>query len=306
MSNSPLRYLLSHGPRSGRGSGAKKTFLAESRLRARGHQVEVAENGTVEQARQTFARAVDTAVDVLVVAGGDGLVGLAAGACANSDTALSIIPAGTGNDSARSFGIPLSTSAAVEVMLADHRSTVDLIDVAPYRRVVLGSVPVGIDARIAARATRLPRWWGSAVYAGAVLPELPSLRPLPYRLDLWGGDSSHTESASRTLEVEAIIVAVCNLPVYGGGMRIAPHADPTDGELDVVIITDVSARQALGLLRGVFTGRHLDHPSVQLLRGSQVTVSMTPPSHIAYGDGEPIGELPVNCRVRRGALTVIS
>lgn len=315
------RYLISHGPRSGRGTAARKTILAVSRLQARGHEVEVVENHSVEQARQTFARAVDTAADVLVVAGGDGLVGMAAGACAGTGTALSIIPAGTGNDAARSLRIPLATPAAVEVLLADRRRQMDLIQVTPApapqdtpqhpsrpdvrsghqprreSRVVLGSVPVGIDARIAARATTLPKWWGAGVYAGAVIPELPRLRPQPYRIRAGTGGTAAEH------EVEALIVAVCNLAVYGGGMRIAPQADPTDGLLDLVLITGVGPRQALGLLHGVFTGAHIEHPSVQVHRAS--TFRIEGPAHTAYGDGEAIGPLPVQVSSLPRALTVL-
>lgn len=290
-------YLISHGPRSGRGTGSRRVTLAAARLQARGHRVEVVENRDVAQARRTFARAVAEGVDVLVVAGGDGLVGLAAEICAGSQTALSLVPSGTGNDSARSLGIPLAVSGAVETLLAGRCRDVDLIEVQSgdgQRRTILGSVPMGIDARIAGRAARLPKWWGSGVYPAAVLPELLNLRPQPYRIRIEDGGA---------VEVEGLVVALCNLPHFGGGMRIAPHADPTDGQLDLVVISGVNPAQALGLLRAVFAGAHLEHPAVQVFTGSEISIEG--PAHLAYGDGEPIGRLPVRCRAMPGALRVV-
>lgn len=295
------RYVISSGPRSGRGQSARRVRAALTRLHARGHEVRVIENTDVTGAIDSYRAAVKAGADVLVVAGGDGLVGLAAAACAESHTALSILPAGTGNDNARSLGIPLRYEQAVETLLRDRRRRVDLIqvtDATGASRIVLGSVPAGIDARIASRAARLPKSWGAAVYPAAVVPELTRLRAQSYSLEL------HTPGESpRTVELDALIVAVCNMPIYGGGMRIAPTADPTDGLADVVVIGPVGAGAALGLLRGVFSGDHLDHPAVSVIRVSRLRIDG--PAHIAHGDGEPIGPLPVECTVLGSALEVV-
>lgn len=289
----PRSYAVLHGPRSGRGKAAIRGADVVTRLRTAGHQVHELEAAGVEQARDACALAVGEGVDVLAVSGGDGVVGLAAGACAGTGTALGIVPSGTGNDNARSLDIPLGLDAATQTLLTGRRRQVDLIRVEPAGRYVLGSVPAGIDARIAARATTLPKWLGPAVYATATLPELRHLRPAPYLLELDG----------QPWEVQALVVASCNMPVYGGGMRIAPDADPSDGLLDVVVITRVSARQALGLLAGVFRGTHVGHASVQVRRAS--TVVVTGPELVAHGDGESIAPLPVTCTVVPGALHVV-
>lgn len=286
-------YAVLHGPRSGRGRAARRGARVVAELRGERRQVRELEAAGVEQARAACRAAVAEGVEVLVVVGGDGLVGLAAAACAHTGTALGVVPSGTGNDNARSLGIPLRTPAATRTLLHGIRRRIDLIQVDPPGRLVVGSVPAGIDARIAARASGLPRWLGPAVYAAATLPEIPHLRPVPYRLELDGA----------VQEVEALVVASCNMPVYGGGMRIAPEADPTDGLLDVVVIGAVGAGQALSLLAGVFSGRHTAHPSVDIARAAQVRVAG--PSLVAHGDGEPLTPLPVTCAVVQGAVEVL-
>jgi diacylglycerol kinase (ATP) len=287
------RYAVLHGPRSGRGHAAARGAFVVDRLRAAGQQVHELQAASVEEAREACRVAVAEGVEVLAVVGGDGLVGLAAGACAGTGTALGIVPSGTGNDGARSLGVPLDTAGAVAALLGSDRRRIDLIRVDPVGRIVLGSVPAGLDARIAARAAALPKWLGPAVYAVATVPEIPRLRTMDYELELDG----------ETWRTRAHVVAVCNTDHYGGGMLIAPGADPTDGLLDVVVITQASARQAVGLLAGVFRGRHIGHPSVHLRRARCVTVRG--PELIAHGDGEAVAPLPVTCTVLPGAVEVV-
>lgn len=231
--------------------------------------------------------------EVLVVVGGDGLVALAADACAGSRTALGIVPAGSGNDTARSLEIPMRVEAAIGTLLSGRPRRIDLIAADPPGRLVVGSVPAALDARIADRSLRLPARLGPARYAAATLAEIPRLRAQPYRLEVDGA----------VWETPALVVAVCNLPVFGGGMRIAPDADPADGRLDLVVITPVGPTQALRLLAAVFRGRHTRHPAVQVLQGAVVRIEG--PELTAFGDGEPLAPLPLTCRVRPAALDVL-
>lgn len=288
------RYAVVHGPRSGRRGAGVTGEMVVHQLRSHGHQVHQVETSSLSMAREASRLAVADGVDVLVAVGGDGVVQLAANAAAGSDTALGVIPSGTGNDNARSLGIPLDAEKAVHVLLAGQRRRIDLLHIDPTDHHVVGSVPCGLDALIAARADTLPRWLGSHSYAVATLPEIARIRPMTYDLQLDG----------TSLNIDALIVAVCNMPVYGGGMRIAPDADPCDGLADVVIIEPVGAREALGLLRSVFTGKHVEHRAVRMERAARVRVAG--PTLVAQGDGEPIGPLPIDCRVLPGALDVLT
>ncbi len=289
-----MRYAVLHGPRSGRGGAGALGRQVTETLRERGQQVTELETSTLEAAREACRRAIAEGVEVLAVVGGDGVVSLAADVLAKakgaSRPALGVVPSGTGNDNARSLGIPLRHAGAIDTLLRGRRRTVDLIHIPELDRHVMGSVPAGLDALIAARAATLPKWLGPASYAAATLPEIARLRPMQYRLTLDG----------RLLEVTALVVAACNMPIYGGGMRIAPDADPTDGLLDVVIITPVGPVAALTLLAGVFTGRHTRHASVRMERAR--TVRMEGPDVLAHGDGEPLLSLPLTASAVPGRL----
>ncbi len=246
---------------------------------------------------------------MLLVIGGDGAVRIAASHCVGSRTAIAIVPAGSGNDTVRSLAIPAATADAIQVARRGHRLRIDVIDASSngadgasstkaWQDYVVGSVPAALDARIAARSQRVPSLLGPAKYAAAALIEIPQLRPQPYRLRLDGHDKH-----SQDLDVEALVVAVCNLPIFGGGMHIAPEADPSDGLLDVVIIEKVGPVAALGLLRGVFTGTHAKHPAVRIERCSRIDIAG--PELTAYGDGDPLGRLPLTCEVRPASLDVV-
>lgn len=288
-----MRYAVLHGPRSGRGRAGERGERAVAELRSQVGEVIELTAGSAQEAHQVCRQAVGLDIDVLAVVGGDGLVSLAADACAGTGTALGIVAAGSGNDTARSLGIPLSTTPALRTLVTGHRRRIDLIEADPPGRLVVGSVPAALDARIAARSMRVPATLGPARYAVATLAEIPQLRAHPYTLEIDG----------QAWQTPAMIVAVCNMPVFGGGMRIAPDADPADGLLDLVVITPVRATQALGLLAAVFTGRHTGHPAVHIRQAR--TVRIQGPALTAYGDGEPLAPLPLTCRVRPGALEVL-
>lgn len=293
-----MRYAVAHGRRAGRGGAAELGAMAVRRLRAHGHEVEEVVATTLEEARLECAALVGDGVDVLAVAGGDGVVSLATDLCAGTGTAVGILPAGTGNDAARSLGIPRSGDAALEVLLQCEPRPVDTLRLTEPDRHLLGNVLGALDARIAHRATRLPRRLGAATYTLAALVEialLPRQEPLHYRLTVDG----------EPFEVDALVVVAANLPYVGGGLHIAPEADPADGLLDLVVIRPVGPRAALGLLSEVREGRHTRNRAVDIVRARSVRVE-GPGDVLAHGDGEALGPLPLTVTVDPSSLQVIA
>ncbi|CAN5558684.1 diacylglycerol kinase [soil metagenome] len=294
-----MKYAVLHGQRSGRRGSAPLVARAVAGLRSHGHTVDLLAASRVEEAHSSARHAVDAGVDVLVVIGGDGVVRIAAQACAHSTTAIAVIPAGSGNDTARSLEIPVKAAAAITVAAAGYRRSIDLITASTdpgggaEATYIVGSLPAALDARIAARSQRVPAILGGARYAAATVAEIPRLRPADYRLTLDG----------QVQELSALVVTVCNLSIFGGGMRIAPSADPSDGLLDVVVIETVSPLAATRLLRQVYAGTHAKNPAVRMLRAESARIEG--PDLVAYGDGDPVGPLPVTCEVAKGAVDFV-
>nr|WP_281372794.1 hypothetical protein [Kineococcus aurantiacus] len=156
----------------------------------------------------------------------------------------------------------------------------------------------GVDALVNERANswRWPR--GPARYTLAALRELAVVRGVGVRVTLDGV----------AFERECLLVAVANTRCYGGGMLMAPDADPADGLLDVVVVDALPPVAALRLLPTVRRGAHLGLPVVHVHRARSVRLEHLGGAHRPrpHADGEPLGDLPVTCDVVAGALRVLA
>lgn len=260
-------------------------------------QLRTAVTASAAEAEAAIAAAVADGVDVVVVAGGDGAVRLALQACAHSETALAVVPTGTGNDFARAFGIPQDPVAAADLaaraIASGSRQQVDLGKVAGggWFSTVLCA---GFDAQVNARANRL-RWLsGHWRYDVALLIELSRLHAMPLRVETEFG----------VVELDATLVAVGNTACYGGGIPICPDADVQDGLLEVTVVGEVSRRDFIGILPTLRSGRHVDHPAVTTLRARKVRLGGDN-GWLAHADGEPQARLPLTVRCAPGALAVV-
>jgi len=111
--------------------------------------------------------------------------------------------------------------------------------------------------------------------------------------------SSRSGSLAVTLSATAVVVA--NGAHFGGGMKIAPAADPRDGALDLVIIGDVGRLELLRWLPSVYRGAHLAHPRISARTARRVTLGAAAPLPI-HVDGEAAPDTPVTFTIRPGAL----
>ena len=304
----PASIALVVNPAAAKGRSQLLLPQVTGRLRDAGHDVDIALSRTPAEAAELVAQAAASGADVLAVMGGDGMAHLgvnavAAHAAAHPDgpaLALGLIPAGTGNDFARSLGFdPGDLDAATAALATGATRPVDLLRVsrAPagddaVDRWVGTVVATGFDALVNARANRMRRPRGAARYTIAALAELRTFRPLPYALVLDGVER----------DLEAMLVAVGNTSSYGGGLRICPAADPYDEWLDVTIVHPVGRAKLLQLLPQMRTGRFASDACVEQLRAR--TVQLTRGAGITYGDGEELGATPVTVESVPAAIRI--
>ena len=138
---------------------------------------------------------------------------------------------------------------------------------------------------------------GGLVYAYGALRALISWRPARFEIELDPPGERHAFTGYS--------VGAANSKAYGGGMRAAPGAMLDDGLLDVMVLERVSKLRFLTrILPKVFTGTHVQEPSVRVFRAREISVSADRPFTM-YADGDPIGELPVRVRAVRGAVNVL-
>lgn len=305
MTRGPRRPTLTLlvNPAAGRGRARRRLPDVVERL---GHALPDADVAVrlTDDAADAAALAADAVAragegDALVVLGGDGMASVGLNAAAGSGVPLGILPAGTGNDFCRGVGLPTTMDAAVAVVAAGATREIDLMRVSGDRvagggRWVGSILSTGFDERVNWRANHVPLNVGAPTYAYAVLAELRTFRPLRYRVSFDG--------VAR--ELDAILIAVGNAGVFGGGIRVCPDARVDDGLLDVTIVHPVSPSLVIKLFPKLFTGRFTEHPAVELLRAREVVVDGDDLHGMA--DGEVLGRPPFTCRAEPRAVRLFA
>ncbi len=285
------RAVVLTNPTSGKGRAARMLDEALPRFHGAGWQTTSLTSRSAEDALDLARVAVAERPDALVVCGGDGMVNIALQALAGTEVPLGILPAGTGNDFARSVDVPLGDGAAAATRVVQGSTrTVDLARIGA--RYFGGVLAAGFDAVVNERANRM-RWpKGQMRYNLATVAELRTFTPLRYTLELDGTER----------QAEAMLVAVGNGPSFGGGLRITHGAELDDGLLDVVLIKPVSRVELLRTFPKLFDGSHVSHPQYERHRVRRVTVASA--GIVGYADGERFGPLPLTVEAVPGAVRV--
>ena len=291
------RITVLTNPASGHGGATHVAERAINQFHRRGVDVVAIAGTDANHARRLVEGALERGMDALVVVGGDGIISLALQVLAQNDIPLGIIPAGTGNDHAREFGIPTkSPEAAADVVVDGVAETVDLgrITGADGTDRWFGTVmAAGFDSLVTDRTNRMTWPHGRMRYNVAMLAEISKLRLLPFHLTFDGEE----------LVTDLTLAAFGNTRSYGGGMLICPDADHSDGELDVTMVQSASRAKLIRLFPTVFTGTHVDLDQVRTARARVITVDS--PGINAYADGEFVCPLPVEVSAVPGALRVL-
>ncbi|MET8825272.1 diacylglycerol kinase [Streptomyces sp. NPDC004610] len=284
-------------PTAGRGRGARAARPAASALRDAGFSVRTVLGTDPADALARARAAVGGGTGALVAVGGDGMAHLALQAVAGTRTPLALVAVGTGNDLARALGLPVRDPAAAGRLIARSLKAgrVRDIDLGRVGERWFGTVlATGFDSRVNDRGNRMRRPAGRLKYDLAMIAELAAFRPLPYRITLDGG---------AVREIEATLVAIGNGSSYGGGMRICPGADLTDGLFDITVVGDCSRATLVRVFPRVYRGTHVGHPKVAVVRAAAVEIASE--GLTGYADGEPLGPLPLSVTCVPGAVRVV-
>jgi len=292
------RVTVLTNPKSGHGNAPHASERAIARFKELGIDTVQVVGRDAVHARQLVEEALTEDTDALVVVGGDGVIALALQSVARTDIPLGIVPAGTGNDHAREYNIPTGDpAAAVDVIAAGVTATVDLglIKGPDDSRTWFGTIAAtGFDSLVSDRVNRM-RWpHGRMRYNVAMVAELSKLRLLPFRLVLDG---------EREIVADLTLVAFGNTKTYGGGMRICPNADHSDGLLDITMVKSASRTKLIRLFPTVFKGTHVDLDEVTTDRARTILVES--PGINAYADGDYVCPLPAEISAVPEALAIL-
>jgi diacylglycerol kinase (ATP) len=233
---------------------------------------------------------------LLVVVGGDGTVNEVVNGVAGTDAEVATLPAGTGQDFARTHGIPARFDDAVRVALGGSTRTIDLgrvecVGAEPRYFANVGSV--GMSGAVARRANAMSKALGGRVtFYYALTVEFLAWRNTQVSVALDDG-------VQRDGALHDVIVA--NGSYHAGGMKLAPDARQDDGLFDVILIGDITKLDFATASPKLYSGRYLSHPKVELLQSSSVAISAAEPLPLEV-DGEAIGATPARFEVAPSAL----
>ena len=292
-------------PVAGAGRTAREWPRIRELLRGQGLRFEHDQTEAPGHAIELAKEAIKKGYEIIVSVGGDGTIhevvnGMYHGG-GNGNISLGIVCTGTGSDYARTFGISRYWEEACRRLTEPIRLKVDLgaIEYSDNgrrtERVFANFAGMGFDAEIVRRTSLSFKSFGSTIsYLLGIFTTLVSYRNREIKLIIDGDEM-----------VQKVCAVVVNNGKYGGGgMFIAPDADPSDGRLDLMIIGDIGKADLIRSLPLIYKGTHGKHPKVQLRKAREVEIRSDLPLNL-QADGELLGRLPVRFRVIPAALNLI-
>jgi diacylglycerol kinase (ATP) len=294
-----VKVVVVANPVSGRGKGRKLIPQVAALLTSLGLEHVIQESKDSLDGIRLAREASDQGAEVVAALGGDGQVGVVANGIleAGRASALAVIPAGTGNDFARALGLDRKDPlGAVRLLASAETKPIDAVQLTTPQRtcffVNIGSA--GFDSEVNAYANSLHWLKGTASYVVGVLVMLRRFTAGQFRVRVDDEEQ----------RVAGMLVVVGNAVSYGGGMKVTPTALLDDGLLDICVLGEVSKFEFLKTFPKVFTGTHVSHPAVQMLRGRHVEVSAEREMQV-FADGDHVGTLPATFDLLPGAIRAV-
>ena len=281
-------YHIISNPVAGKNKTGKVLKLVQDLFDKRGYPTQT--HFTQEKGDATsIARSLTEAGEKKIIAlGGDGtLHEVLNGLCDPTACQLGVIPAGTGNDFAEHAQIPLKIQDAVNVILDGKIRATDYLEVGGKR--CMNVAGIGMDVDVLERCSRGKRT-GKLKYLKCLLQSVFAFKG--YDVVFRNGDTEE--------ERKVLLSAVCNGAQFGGGIRICPVADSTDGKMDVVIVDSVTGKwKLIKALLTLLKGKILQFPkTTHFLCDSFSAVSKTPcPAQL---DGELYTGLEFSVKLCKG------
>jgi len=284
-------WAIAINPTSGHGKGVVLGKVVVDYFAQCGLSYQVFSAASAHELRAHLASFLDThRCEGVISVGGDGLAHLILQLVVPRQIPFAVMPAGTGNDIVRTLGWSLDDiTTYLDRVTSEDPKPIDLGNVdSEWFAAILST---GFDSVVNERANILAWPKGPQRYNVAIALELPKFRPLQYEITV----------DSHSFTTEAMLIAIGNGRSYGGGMYVCPQAQMHDGLFDVMILEPVSKIEFLKVFPKVYSGSHISHPKVKMIRSKKVTLSA---DAVAYADGERIGPAPISAEcVRDAGLT---
>lgn len=305
------RTLVIVNPASAGGRTRKRWPALREALKAAGVAHDVYHTTAPFDATSAARSALDAGYTRVVAAGGDGTLNEVVngffrpdGVALNPDAIIGVLPSGTGGDFRRTAGLPTDPLQLAAILRANHTRRIDAgrvtyDDPATAARQFINIADCGVGGEVVARVNRSVNKGGglrgTVVFLGISLKALTTFGGRPVRLTLDG----------EVIDKEIQNVVIANGRCFGGGMRIAPHAELDDGQFDVIVLPALGRVRTLIAVPSVYRGTHLRQPGVMERRATAVRVEPLDNRPLLFDiEGEQIGRAPATLTCLPGALNV--
>ncbi|MGH9704913.1 MAG: diacylglycerol/lipid kinase family protein [Candidatus Acidiferrales bacterium] len=267
------------------------------------HPVEFVRSQSTADLRRLAEEAATAGYRSIAALGGDGAFHHVVEATFGRDVILGFLPAGNGNDLAEALRIPKDPIAAASVFLKSRPRAIDVIR-AKFSRdraaIFLGAGGAGLDAEAAQMAnTRFRRWPRVTRYLAGAFTAFARSKSLTAEIEMEGDLGRVTFSGN------ILMAAVANSPWYGSGFRIAPEAELDDGWMDIAVVREIPWTRLLEAIPILLRTGDLRWPEIQRHKARRMALRTNRPV-LVHGDGEILGETPVEFEILPGAIRVIA
>ena len=261
-------------PVSGTGNKDKIPRLIDTAVDHELNDVSILVSEAAGHARELATQAVKDGADVVVAIGGDGTVNEVGSALCGTDTALAIVPCGSGNGLARHLRISMNASRALQVLNNGVKGQFDYCTAndMPFFCVCGMGFDAAVSDKFAHEGTR-----GFITYIKTALTEYIKYKPQAYKIDI--DDEGMTD--------KAFVIACCNAAQYGNNAYIAPRATMQDGLIDVTVMHPFSPIASPLLGARLFLRQLNNDNHVSIYRGKHVVIERRH-DDVVHIDGDPV------------------
>jgi YegS/Rv2252/BmrU family lipid kinase len=292
----PVIVILN--PYAGRGKGARQRVAVQTALQHAGVAYELWETDYRGHAIELAQKAAATGVEIVVAAGGDGVVnevvnGLLRARLDYGKTAkLAVIPIGTGNDFVQEVGASMQLDQIAQAIARAKTRRIDIGwanlweegEASPTHRYFDNSMGAGLDAWVTLESYKIQHFEGLLLYLIAAVRGILSFVPAPLEIT-WHMADAAPQKRSGTIPM----VSIGNGPRSGGGFYLTPDAKMDDGLFDIATVQDIGKLELLWLLPKALRGAHTKHRAVTMGRCQQLEIVAQRPVAVQL-DGEVIAQ----------------
>jgi len=288
-----MEVIVIANPVAGKGKTAEKVNRLRSLVKKKELSFKILETDGRGSGEKLARQVAAEGAGVVVAMGGDGTVREVMNGLRGSEVPLGIIPTGTGNDIARSLGLPSRLEKAIELL---RDPSVYRVDMGEEGGKLFGALNVGFPVQVMEKvnSARNGLFKGSSAFLVGILRALARLESFEMEIVLDG----------KKFQTWASMAFVMNTEFTGGGLLPAPAASPLDGRLDLMVAGPVGRWELLKILPRAYQGRHVEHPRVSVFQGSSIEIRTDRPLSKVV-DGELEGRTPIRAEAMAKEIPVV-